>query len=65
MNTKNIINNIMAIFCLALLSYGCSTKPDAEGIAELSAEAGHEGHEEPAHEKMVLLNEAHTPKHGL
>lgn len=65
MNTKNIINNIMAIFCLALLSYGCSTKPDAEGIAEMSAEAGHEGHEEPAHEKMVLLNEAQYKNAGI
>ncbi len=55
----------MAIFCLALLSYGCSTKPDAEGIAEMSAEAGHEGHEEPAHEKMVLLNEAQYKNAGI
>lgn len=55
----------MAIFCLAFLSYGCSTKTDAEGGEEMAAEAGHEGHEEPAHEKMVHLNEAQYKNAGI
>lgn len=70
MNTKNIIISIWVISCLALFAYGCSKKSGVEGEQEMTEEAGHEGHghegaEEPPHEKMVHLNEAQYRNAGI
>ena len=65
MTTKININCILAIFCITLLTYGCSPKTDADGGQEMTEEAGHEGHEESAHEKMVHLNEAQYRNAGI